>query len=406
MSETDLEKYKINELEHRIDDAHSILTSLEDARDKKVSEFEKKVEHNISPQDLATIQAKEGEISRIDTDISTKQGEPNYKSIAPLINRLMANNIIMPETMVLQLQNKQSDVSKAYENFVSASEKVRIAFKAVKINPKDDNITNVKNACREYELCCAEMARLTGFGSEAWQNYLNNEIDEGKRSIDGKEELYYLEKQDIGLNSLASHEKIQDITSIASQEYDRLVNQTKDINEGQSIILKNGGITQEAGDKLKCLFDSNSADNYSKTIDKLFSEGVLAKKALEGSLINKGKKKGIFASFRSNVGGFFSRISRIFRRGKKEAKRLLANFKPIQKALIKRYNEKSDDEKNAYIDVQKLKDKRSKLREEITNIRDNSPLQGAPVIEQTNIEEKVNARKKEFGELGEYWADR
>ena len=173
------EDYVIKKLENIVERSKKERTALEEARDKRVALIEGKAKSNLSDADKAKIASNEAEISKLDTDIASKEGTAKYGEMKTLMDKLKSKGVIVPE-MIPELEDSSSEIYKAYEKFVAASEKVREAFAKAKTDPDNRNIAEIDNAAAEYKVCCDEMKRLTGFGAAEWQNYLNREINDEK----------------------------------------------------------------------------------------------------------------------------------------------------------------------------------------------------------------------------------
>ena len=116
------EDYVIGKLGSIVERSKKERAALEDARDKKVELISGKVKSTLSDADKTKIANNEAEISKLDTDIASKEGTAKYGEMKTLMDKLKSKGVIVPE-MIPELEDSSSEIYKAYEKFVAASEK-------------------------------------------------------------------------------------------------------------------------------------------------------------------------------------------------------------------------------------------------------------------------------------------
>lgn len=382
------EDYVIKKLENIVERSKKERTALEEARDKRVALIEGKAKSNLSDADKAKIASNEAEISKLDTDIAIKEGTAKYGEMKTLMDKLKSKGVIVPE-MIPELEDSSSEIYKAYEKFVAASEKVREAFAKAKTDPDNRNIAEIDNAAAEYKVCCDEMKRLTGFGAAEWQNYLNREINDGKRSIEGKEDIYnHTDNKE--LNALDGDRRIKKSPQ-AKIEYDKLKDKTEEIDKDQQSLLETGELP--SGETAKTVFSKNI--DYAATMSNLEARGIPVKSILsKTALVKLGGIRGRLANIKNMI---------VDRFGKKKAQAGKLPEKYVDKDaedLLDEYEGKTDSDKKDYRDSQRLRAKKGRLEAENSSIRASAP-KSASQIEQTDLDIHVDANRGKLGKLAE-----
>ena len=360
------EDYVIGKLGSIVERSKKERAALEDARDKKVELISGKVKSTLSDADKTKIANNEAEISKLDTDIASKEGTAKYGEMKTLMDKLKSKGVIVPE-MIPELEDSSSEIYKAYEKFVAASEKVREAFAKAKADPDNRNIAEIDNAAAEYKVCCDEMKRLTGFGAAEWQNYLNREIN----TLDGDRRI-----------KKSPQAKI---------EYDKLKDKTEEIDKDQQSLLETGELP--SGETAKTVFSKNI--DYAATMSNLEARGIPVKSILsKTALVKLGGIRGRLANIKNMI---------VDRFGKKKAQAGKLPEKYVDKDaedLLDEYEGKTDSDKKDYRDSQRLRAKKGRLEAENSSIRASAP-KSASQIEQTDLDIHVDANRGKLGKLAE-----
>ena len=387
------EEYVIQRLAKTADKAREKRAKLEEARDKKVAAIEGRKTSTLTAEAKAKITENEGKIATLDTEIAAKEGSAEYGEMDTLLKDLKNNGVIVPE-LVPDIEDSSSEIRKAYERFVIASENVRKAFAEAKRNPGPDQYAEIDRVTAEYKTCCDEMKALTGFGAAEWQSYLNREINDGKRSIEGKEDIYY-HTENKQLHDLEDDRRIKKSPE-AKAEYDKLVDQTKIIDKGQAYILGSGGLPG-ALTTSATLFDFASHGNYEQTMENLKDKGVpikdlLAKRALVKLEGLRGRLAGIKNFFMSKFG----------KQQEVTHDELPDHLSATGSDALAEYKEKSEEDRRAYGDVQRMKAEKGKLERENSDIIASAPTADSQ-IEQTDLELHLSsdATRKSLGKIAE-----
>lgn len=402
-----LRLYKIKELEIIMMEKYQEVTDLEHSKNEVIAKIENAIQESvISVGDSSSISRNKDEITSIDAEIEEAERQDSYLKMSILMNRLKANGMIVPE-MIPEITDSGSEIRIAFNNFVDASERVKRAFLNAKRNPTDNNISEVMNASSKYKECCDEMARLTGLTPDIWQNYINREIDEGKMLVEGKEDIYF-NTENLELNSMANNTIIKS-SPIAESHYELLLQQTEAIDAGQKEILETGEISSDPNMTLEKLFRSDTYGNYADNFENLIKDGVPVKSILSREQLDekrkftiKGAFKGFFGMIFKGIGGVFSKIiSKIRNRENNNERRFLKDISIGAKHALDEYEEQNDEDKDEYLRIQRLKNKRIDLQERNREIIANTQVTPSQ-IDPNNIRTSIDNNRDGFRGLSEY----
>lgn len=276
--------------------------------------------------ELADIDTQLEELNNQIKDKEKKLGDPSedYVELKDSEENLKKNHLIIDE-MVPDLEDPKSDLSKKYNEFEKADLAVRKAFqeaKGMRFNESEDGkdakissedgrkelIENLQKAIENYKTISEELASMSGFDIESWQNFLQ----------------YDLNGRDLGeLDSAYYHTNNQNFKDMLDDK--EAMNNGKAIDEYDDVEESLSGLDKAQKDVLNGKFDISLDDlfmdkdkGYFSRLDK-FQEASGFKKGKDGLFPNVSiydllrKNSMIEKSPLNRIKGFFKRIAQKIR---------------------------------------------------------------------------------------------
>lgn len=336
-------------IEKAIKDIDSTIEKLDKSREATIERLEsKKVatavkntpEMEANQKDIDRITGEIGgldtELADIDTqleelnnqikDKEKELGDPSedYVELKDSEENLKKNHLIIDE-MVPDLEDPKSDLSKKYKEFEKADLAVRKAFqeaKGMRFNESEDGkdakissedgrkelVENLQKAIENYKKVSEDLASMSGFDIESWQNFLQ----------------YDLNGRDAGeLDSAYFHTNNQNFKDMLDDK--EAMNNGKAIDEYDDVEESLSGIDKAQKDILNGKFDVSLDDlfmdkdkGYFSRLDK-FQDASGFKKGKDGLFPNVSiydllrKNSMIEKSPLNRIKGFFKRIAQKIR---------------------------------------------------------------------------------------------